>query len=276
MIELPEAITISKQLNENICGKRIMNVTAAHSPHKFAWYYGDPQKYQDLLVNKAVGKAEGIGSMVEIKVEDVIILLGDGAGMRFHRENEKRPTKHQLLIEFEDCSAVSVSVQMYGGIWCFYEGEFKNNYYLQAKGKPSPLSNEFDRIYFESIISAHGNKGLSAKALLATEQRIPGLGNGALQDILYYAHIHPKRKVKTFTEDDKDKLYNSIKATLTQMTYECGRDTEKDLFGRCGGYKTRLSKNTVGSNCELCGGEIKKEAYMGGSIYFCEGCQRLL
>jgi formamidopyrimidine-DNA glycosylase len=275
MLELPEVITISKQLNEKVYGKRIMNVTAAHSPHKFAWYYGDPQKYHDLLVNKIVGKAEGFGGMVEIKVEDSVILLGDGAGIRFHNGNEKKPQKHQLLIEFEDSSAVSVSVQMYGGIWCFKEGDYKNDYFLQAKEKPSPLSDKFDRSYFENIISAQGNEGLSAKALLAAEQRIPGLGNGVLQDILYNARIHPKRKVKTFTEVDKDNLYDSIKATLAQMTIEGGRDTEKDLFGCFGGYKTRLSKNTVDMNCELCGSKIKKEAYMGGSIYFCEGCQKL-
>lgn len=275
MIELPEAITISKQLNENVCGKRIINVTAAYSPHKFAWYYGDPKNYHDLLVNKVVGMAEGFGGMVEIKAEDAVILLGDGAGTRYHRKNEKRPLKHQLLIEFEDSSAVSVSIQMYGGIWCFKEGDFDNQYFLQAKEKPSPLSDEFDRIYFEGIISKQGNEGLSAKALLATEQRIPGLGNGVLQDILYNAQIHPKRKVKTFTEDDKDRLYNSIKTTLAQMTFEGGRDTEKDLFGFPGGYRTRLSKNTVDMNCEVCGSKIKKEAYMGGSIYFCEGCQKL-
>lgn len=123
MMELPEAIAVSKQLNENIYGKRIMNVTAAHSPHKFAWYHGDPQKYHDLLADKVVGIAEGFGSMVEIKAEDATILLGEGVGIRFHRESEKRPQKHQLLIVFEDFSSISASVQMYGDLWCFKEGD---------------------------------------------------------------------------------------------------------------------------------------------------------
>ena len=46
-------------------------------------------------------------------------------------------------------------------------------------------------------------------------------------------------------------------------------------FGCFGGYKTRLSKNTVDKDCELCGNKIKKESYMGGSIYYCEGCQNI-
>lgn len=275
MIELPEAIAFSKQLNQVIFGKKIMNVIAAQTPHKFAWYHGDPQKYHDLLAEKVIGTAQGFGSMIEIKAEDAVILLGEGVAIRYHNENEKKPQKHQLLIEFDDFSAISVSVQMYGGIWCFKEGDFNNEYFLQAKVKPSPLSEDFDRTYFDNIISKQDNEKLSAKALLATEQRIPGLGNGVLQDILYNAHIHPKKKVGTFSIEDKDNLFNSIKTTLAQMTFEGGRDTEKDIFGCFGGYKTKLSKNTVGQNCEICGGKIKKEAYMGGSIYYCEGCQKI-
>ncbi|MDF2986305.1 MAG: glycosylase/AP lyase, DNA-binding, partial [Eubacterium sp.] len=203
MIEIPEAIEISRQIKENITGKRILNVTAAHSPHKFAWYYGDAHKYQDIMSEKVVGSAVGVGSMVEIMAEDSVILFGEGVAIRFHEENEKRPQKHQLLIEFDDFSALSASVQMYGGIGCFKDGTLENQYYSIAKEKPSPLSEAFDDESFDRIVSAQENSGLSAKALLATEQRIPGLGNGVLQDILFNAGIHPKRKVKTFTDRDK-------------------------------------------------------------------------
>jgi formamidopyrimidine-DNA glycosylase len=105
--------------------------------------------------------------------------------------------------------------------------------------------------------------------------RIPGLGNGVLQDILFNAGIHPKKKVKTFSGKDKEKLFDSVKATLAEMTMLGGRDTERDLFGCFGGYKTKLSRNTAGKPCPVCGSIIKKEAYLGGSIYFCEECQKL-
>jgi formamidopyrimidine-DNA glycosylase len=88
---------------------------------------------------------------------------------------------------------------------------------------------------------------LSAKAFLATEQRIPGLGNGVLQDILWYANIHPKRKISTLSAEQKHKLFRSVKTILAEMTELGGRDTERDLFGCNGGYITRLSKKTVGS-----------------------------
>lgn len=275
MIELPEANSLSRQIGEFISGKRITNVTAAQSPHKFAWYSGDPQKYHEMLSGNVIEGAEAHGGQVSIRAGDKVIIFSDGTALRFHYENEKRPSKHQLLLEFDDFSALSVSIQMYGGILCFPKEHIENGYFQVAKDKPSPLSEEFSCDYFDSIISNLEKETLSVKALLATEQRIPGLGNGVLQDILFNARIHPKKKAVTLTSDEKTRLYDSVKSTLAEMTFKGGRDTEKDLFGCSGGYVTKLSKNTVDKPCPVCGATIKKEAYLGGSIYYCSGCQAL-
>jgi formamidopyrimidine-DNA glycosylase len=275
MIELPEAVNISDQLNDTVFGRRIAGVITRHTPHKLAWYYGEPSTYFNLLAGKTFGQASPFGSMVEIKVENANILFGEGVNIRFHNTGEPRPAKHQLLIEFDDRSALSLSVQMYGGIGAFTEGELDNIYYRVAKEKPSPLTLAFDRPYFDGIISAPDVQKLSLKTLLATEQRIPGLGNGILQDILFNAKMHPKKRVNSLSNRDKEVLFNSVKTTIAEMVSKGGRDTELDLFGTPGSYKTILCKNTVNKPCLVCGTIIKKEAYMGGSIYYCEKCQRL-
>jgi formamidopyrimidine-DNA glycosylase len=56
MVELPEAVTLSRQLGEALAGKRIGRVVAAHTPHGFAWYHGDPTAYPALLTGKALGR----------------------------------------------------------------------------------------------------------------------------------------------------------------------------------------------------------------------------
>jgi formamidopyrimidine-DNA glycosylase len=274
MIEIPEAVNLARQLTETIKNKKIKEVIAGFSPHKFAWYHGDPADYDNQLRGKTIGIAVPHGGLTEIPIDGGKLLFGDGVALRFHEKGQKRPSKHQLLIEFEDGTAVSASVQMYGGLWCFREGDFDNPYYDVARSKPSPLSGEFDRKYFDSLINNSDIQKLSAKAFLATEQRIPGLGNGVLQDILFNAGIHPKRKLASLTDGEKNSLFLSVKSTLREMTGQGGRDTEKDLFGEPGGYKTRLCKNTLNRPCTVCGGKIIKQAYMGGSIYFCGGCQK--
>jgi formamidopyrimidine-DNA glycosylase len=274
MIEIPEAVSLSKQVVKTLKGKEVTQVIANLSPHKFAWFHGDPRGYDALLRGRTIDDAVAWGGLLEVHAGDVFLLFGDNVNLRFHAKGEKRPPKHQLLLEFDDAAALSASVQMYGGMWCFKKDDYHNPYYEVACSKPSPLSTEFDWPYFNRLIAAPEVQNLSAKALLATEQRIPGLGNGVLQDILFNARIHPKLKVSMLNDAARKRLFQSIKSTLKEMGDQGGRDTEKDLFGRPGGYKTKLSQNTVSSPCPVCGSVIVKQPYMG-SIYFCMGCQRI-
>ncbi len=275
MMEIPESAVIARQLNDTVKGKKIIQVEAEHSPHKLAWYHGDPKKYPELLNGKTISEAYPLGGTLEIRAEDIFIALSEGANLAFLQAGELPPQKHQLLIQFEDGSALYAAVQMYGGILCFQLDEVINPYYLVAKSKPSPLLAAFDRAYFDTILAQDCVNKLSLKALLATGQRIPGLGNGVLQDILYNARIHPKRILASLTTKEVDAVFNSIKFTLKDMADRGGRDTERDLFGKPGGYITKCSKLTVGKPCGVCGGIIEKTAYMGGSIYFCPSCQQI-
>lgn len=210
---------------------------------------------------------------MEIIADDTRIVFGEGICLSYLAPAQKRPLKHQLLIEFDDGGALLASVRMYGGIWAFREGDFDNPYYQVARGKCSPLADEFTLDYFVGLVEGAGK--LSAKAFLATEQRIPGLGNGVLQDIMFYAGVHPRRKLTSLSDAELEGVYNSVRSTLRQMTEQGGRDTERDLFGQSGGYQTIMSKNNVVRRCPSCDSVINKEAYMGGSVYYCPQCQRL-
>lgn len=273
MIELPEAVVIAGQITQTLGGKRIARAVANASPHKFSWYTGDPATYNDRLAGKVIGKGAGVASSIQFEAGDMVLSIS--APIRYHLQGEPRPKKHQLLVEFEDGTAISSSAQMWGGFFCFPAGgktglPDPDN----ALKLPSPLTEAFDRVYFNTLFDLDTPK-LSAKAFLATGQRIPGLGNGVLQDILWTARIHPKRKMGECSSQAIGDMFDSVKRVLAQMTAQGGRDTERDLFGNPGGYKTVLSKNTVGKPCPVCGTIIQKEPYMGGSIYVCEGCQKI-
>lgn len=232
MIELPEAVVLSGEINDTLSGKTINSVIAGKSPHKFAWYHEEPKEYHDRLHGKTIRSAKHQGGMVEITID------------------------------------------MYGGLVAFKEGELTNKYYLAAREKPSPFSSRFNDSYFDKLFAASPDN-ISLKAFLATEQRIPGLGNGVLQDILFNSGFHPKKKINSLTDKDLESIFHSIKSTLTQMARQGGRSTEKDIFGIAGGYQCLLCKNTPGKPCPVCGTTIKKMAYMGGNVYVCEKCQKM-
>jgi formamidopyrimidine-DNA glycosylase len=275
MIEIPEAIVIAGQLNQTISGKRVKSAVAAASPHKFAWYFGDPSVYDALLSGRIIERSIAYGGRVEIEAQGAVLHFGDGVNLRYYEAGDMLPAKHQLLVTFEDGSALAGSVAMYGGLWAFPVGAMDDNfYYIAAKESVPPLSDSFDYTFFLKLFDEKGIK-MSAKAFLATEQRIPGLGNGVLQDILLNARIHPKKKMVTLSEEQRRVLFDSVKSTLLAMMEQGGRDIEKDIYGNAGGYKTKLSRNNTLAICPNCGGAVSKAAYMGGSVYFCVRCQDL-
>ncbi|WP_295940882.1 DNA-formamidopyrimidine glycosylase family protein [uncultured Alistipes sp.] len=274
MIETPESCTFAKQAVELLAGKTITDVFNATHPHKFTWYKGDPADYKTLLVGKKVRSAEGHGAFLDLHLDDEThIALSDGVIIRYYTSGSDVPPKYQLLITFDDDSFLVFTVAMYGGIIAF-QRTYDNPYYQGALTKPSPLNDRFDAAYFRGLVAA-AKPNLSAKAFLATEQRIPGLGNGVLQDILFKAKIHPKRKLATMGEEEFETIFSTVKSTLKEMTDRGGRDTEKNLLGEYGGYHVLLSKNTYTDPCPVCGGMIVKEAYLGGAVYYCPHCQPL-
>ena len=275
MIEIPEAITLAKQLTDSLNGKKVERVIVAQNPHKWAWYYKDPADYSKRLIGNSLGDARAFGSFVEVDVGSASLLFSEGVRLRFIDDAVNAPKKHQLYLEFSDSSALTASIQMYGGLYCYSGDEFDNKYFTDAKTLPSPLSTQFDEAYFERMVTAQRDTSVSAKGFLATEQRIPGLGNGVLRDILFNARIHPKRKLSSISDSEVSALFGSIKATLKAMADGGGRDVEKDLYGNDGGYATKLSRNTLGLPCLECSTPIEKASYMGGAVYFCPECQTL-
>jgi formamidopyrimidine-DNA glycosylase len=274
MLEIPESRTIALQAGKLLTGRTIVDVLTATSPHKFAFYCGDPSHYVRLLSGRRITSANGHGMFVDLHCDkNSHITIGDGTNLRYYAPAVKGPEKHQLLLALDDGSCLVFTIAMYGGIWA-YKGTFDNTYHQGSLNSVSPLDDDFDASYFNRITKGVA-KDISLKALLATEQRIPGLGNGVLQDILFNARLHPKRKRSTLSDDQIARLFGSLKATFRSMTKLGGRDTDKDLFGRSGGYKTLLSKNTMKNPCPNCHAAIVKEAYLGGAIYFCPECQRL-
>lgn len=274
MIEIPESTIISRQAAGMLTGRRIAKVIPATSPHKFTWYNGDPAGYPEVLEGRSIEAVDGYGAFIDLVMDkNTHFLISDGAIMRYCQAGESHPVKHQQLLVLDDGSFLVFTVAMYGGIYAF-QGAYDNPYYQGSIHKLNPLAEAFDEVYFESMIRGL-KKDLSAKALLATEQRMPGLGNGVVQDILYNAGIHPKRKVSALGDLEKSDLLYSMKGTLANMVEWGGRDTEKDFFGNWGGYKVLLSKNTYKEPCPNCGHEIVREAYLGGTVYYCPVCQPL-
>ena len=119
------------------------------------------------------------------------------------------PDNYQLSLTLDDNTYLIFTVGMFGVI-AAYNGIYNEIYYKKNMENLSPLSEAFNEQYFETMLADLGPK-LSVKAVLATEQRIPGLRNGVLQDILFNAKINPKRKIGSLADFEKSSLLQAIK-----------------------------------------------------------------
>lgn len=274
MIELSEARVIARDLKKEILGKKIVDVGGNFTDHKFTFYLGDTESYKDYLIGKKVTDIIERNFYIEIEIEDYKLIFRDGANIRYYNKGDIIPEKSKLRLRFEDDTYLNVTVTMYACIGVFdkYKG-IDNIYYNFDVDGIGALDSRFTYEYFKGLIDDKTIK-LSTKAFLATEQRIPGIGNGIVQEILFNAKLAPRTKIKDLSSVDIKTLYESTINTVKEMIDKNGRDTEKDIYGCSGNYKTVMSNKGFNEGCPVCKGIIKKENYLGGSVYYCPTCQK--
>ncbi len=286
MIELPEAIAFSKQINETLVGKKIRHALKGQNPHKFAFPQKDTEQlgaeYSDedfdrILKGKNITKSWSNGNVILVQMDtDYLLSLGCGGEKIIYHETEKTiPKKHQLLLTFEDNTFLSVTISGWGEVRLLRAVDLEKHPHI-GYDRIDPLSDEFTIKVFEKLIEeVPKNRKRNAKRFFISEPGFRGIGNGVIQDIFFLAKIHPKREMGSLSREERKRLYETTRTELQKMADLGGRNGEKDLFDNWGGYERRLHSKVVGEPCPVCETPIVKEQFGGGSIYFCSSCQNV-
>ena len=275
MLELPEVVTIAQQMNRELKGKQIEFCVRGNAPHKFAFYDRAPDDYTTILTGRTFANAVDYGGHVLARIEpDYVLALGGGERITFHRSELTLPARHQFLLRFVDGTYLTVAVQVCGSINLLHQAELAGNALIGPQ-RISPLSDAFTYNYFQQALFAEldPDDARYIKYALITKPGLWGLGNGYLQDILFRARLHPRRRAIDLAAREKQALYKAIRATLKQAVDQGGRDTERDLYDLPGGYRKILDSSTLQQPCRHCGGRIEKIQFLGGTSYFCPHCQ---
>ena len=273
MIELPEVVTLARQMNEALNGKRVASANRGNSPHKWVFYNRPPEEFAKIPVGKTVGEVRGEAKWIFAPLEPgFVLLIGETGGrVLFHQDERTIPQRYHLLLGFEDGTCLTVAVQGWGSILLVTKAELAGH--PAARGT-SPLSDAFTYEWFKRLLQEYeGRDKKSVKELIISGPGISGIGNGYLQDILFRARVHPTRKVAEITGRECRRLYDATRRTMKEAVRLDGRDTERDLYGNPGRYRAVLDKRAKGKPCRECGTAIEKIAFLGGAAYFCPGCQ---
>lgn len=275
MFEIPECMTLSRQMAEGLLRKRIVKGALGNSPHRFVWYNRKPEEFAALVASKTVGEAYCRGKWIFIPVlPGYVIVFGEcGGRILLHADESQLPEKYHLSLHFQDGSAFSATTQMWGAMELYESGKELERQYIKGM-RPTPTDTGFTLEQLEGLIGdcvKEGNR--SVKGLLTQDQLIPGLGNSIAQDIMFKAKLSPKHPLADLEKGQIKDLYEAIVGTVTEAARMGGRNDEIDLYGNPGKYRRIMDKDSVGKPCPYCGTRIVKITYLGGACYYCPGCQ---
>ena len=276
MFELPEFVTLAKQMNDTLKGKTIRRGQLGNSPHRFVWYNRSHDEFERLAKGKTIGEAWAKGKWLFIPLEPgYVLLLGEcGGKVLYHPPGSQVPKKLHLHITFDDESFLTATTQMWGAMELHESGEEQNRKYVKGM-RTTPIEPEFTFDYFCTLIDQLvTEKKRSVKGLLTQDQIIPGLGNAIAQDILFRARLHPRHSLADLNAGQRRALYDAILNTVGEVIEGGGRYDEVDLYSHRGGYTRIMDRNAVGRPCPECRGEIEKTQHLGGTCYFCPNCQK--
>ncbi|BDR56394.1 DNA-formamidopyrimidine glycosylase [Xylocopilactobacillus apis] len=116
------------------------------------------------------------------------------------------------------------------------------------------------------------------KVVLLSQEVVVGLGNIYVDEVLYYAKIHPASIANHLTKEDAELICEGSKKILKSAIKYGGTTifSFKNANGQIGHFQDHLKVHSQdGKTCERDGNPISKIKLDGRSTYFCSKCQIL-
>lgn len=273
MIEIPEAKAIVRHAKDVLVGRYVEDIQVMNSSNRFCWMNKEKNEIESLIVGERIREIKQSGHYVRFLLSnDTEIVCAEDIVYRYIKISDLTE-KNQLVLMLDNGYALEIKVKLYGFILIGNLEELlrSNKYFRLAYESIDVLSKDFTYEHFKLITLFDSKKG-SIKQALATEQHIPGVGNGILHDILFEAKLRPDRKMITVSDEEYYQLYLSLVSKIDEMNLFDGRDLQSNLFGEKGKYETIM--NSSRKNCPICDSEIVNKSYLGGKVIYCPTCQK--
>lgn len=122
-----------------------------------------------------------------------------------------------------------------------------------------PDAGEIGRDAFRTRVGA-GNAPL--KARLLDQGALAGVGNLLADETLWQAHLDPRRRTGTLSEDDLDELRRQLRAAIRDAIEQGGVHTGAFMKSR-----------KRGAACSRCGTTVDRATVGGRTTFWCPACQ---
>ncbi len=288
MPELPEVETIKIGLQKHLIGHKIEDVKIL-VPKIFE---GDPK---DIIGAKIVDiKRIGKGLIIELDNNYVLTVHLKMTGQLVFQDKttegsilskkvggETLPSKYSHVIFSLDKGATLFynDLRRFGWVKIIKKSDLEDVTFFKEMG-PEPkvgedlAGKELKLDYFKDVVQ---KSNLPIKVALMDQKKIGGIGNIYANDALFLAGIDPRRKGKTLTDKEMQKLFKAIYEVIKKSLSYGGSSDENfvNALGQEGNYQNHtLVYGKAREKCSSCGATIEKIQLGGRGTYFCPEHQK--
>ena len=270
MPELPDIVVLARSMDQALRGKTFSDV--AVNQQKCVNLPVD--EYRSAIVGATVTGARQRGKLVILELDNGWVLwfsLGMGGEVRLHGPEElPDPKRERLVYRFSDGEQLWAHFWWFGNAHAVRADELDADPRVGSMG-PEPLADDFT---VERLAEVLRGRRVRIKDLLLNQKVIAGIGNVYVQDILWYARLHPAVRAESLSREDIERLHGAIRRILNEGISWGGGPGEQDVWGNKGKYHEHLQVGyRTGKPCPECG-TIVQERRVGGTMsYFCPRCQ---
>ena len=301
MPELPEVETVRRGLQPVMEGSKILKAEARRKDLRFPFQ-------KDFLARLEGQTVTGLGRrakylMADLASGDVLLMhlgmsgsfrvqQGNGGktpGQFHHPRSEERAHDHVVFHMSSGASVVFNDPRRFGYMKIIARNKLEQEPLLKGLG-PEPLGNEFDAAM---LAGSCANKKTSLKAALLDQRVVAGLGNIYVCEVLFRAHLSPRRLAGTLATkagqrkgvagaeptDHAKRVVTAIHAVLNQAIKAGGSSISdhRQTSGELGYFQHSFRVyDREGEKCQTagCSGIVRRFVQNGRSTFWCPKCQK--
>jgi formamidopyrimidine-DNA glycosylase len=294
MPELPEVETVRRGLQPAMEGSKILKAEARRKDLRFPFQKDFIARLEGQTVTGLGRRAKYL--MADLGSGDVLLMhlgmsgsfrvLDDGdsktPGQFHHPRSDDRAHDHVVFHMSSGAAVVFNDPRRFGYMKIIARDALEDEPLLKGLG-PEPLGNEFDAAM---LAQACAGKKTSLKAALLDQRVVAGLGNIYVCEVLFRAHLSPRRLAATLAvkktaepTDHAKRVVTSIHAVLNQAIKAGGSSISDHRLtsGELGYFQHSFKVyDREGETCHTagCGGIVRRFVQNGRSTFWCPKCQK--
>jgi formamidopyrimidine-DNA glycosylase len=276
MPELPEVETVVRSLAKHVTGDVIESAWFSEKPQTFK---SPPREIASVIEGARIERVHRQGKHIVIDLERArksrsksaraqwIVHLGMTGRMLFTRPDAELDKHTHVIAKLTSGNEVRfVDPRRFGRTWVVTDA---NGF---EAGGHEPLD-----VGFEIFAGLFRGRNTPIKSALLNQKLLRGVGNIYADESLFRAHIRPRRRASSLTQDELRQLYGSVRRVLTEAIAAGGSSVSDyvDANGERGFFQTQHRVyGREGEPCVACRAPIKRVVVAGRSTHYCPKCQK--